>query len=318
MAEELTIGLDIGGSKMAFVVADRAGNALQSKTLPTQSGDSFNDTLDRISAVLNAYIADYAPIAGIGIGVPGPVDSERGVALLAANLGWKDAPLRAALQKRLARPLPIYIENDVNAAAIGEGRYGVAKGVGNYVFLMVGTGIGGAVLLNGGLLRGATHSEMEIGHISLDPVNGRLCGCGRRGCLEMSVSGKGIIAHAQQHIADYPNTNLRADSISTHEIIAAARRDDPLARHVMLEAARALGIACAWCVNLFNPGLIVLGGGLMRACYPLLEAETLNTLRARSLPLNYEAVALKLSALSDGALGAAALVWHHIDEERRA
>ena len=133
----------------------------------------------------------------------------------------------------------------------------------------------------------------------------------------MSVSGKGMVAHAQQHVADYPNTNLRADSISTHEIIAAGR-DDPLARHVLAAAARALGIACAWCVNLFNPGLIVLGGGLMRSCYPLLEAETLNTLRARSLPLNYEAVSLQLSALSDGALGAAALVWHHIDEERRS
>ncbi len=318
MAEGLTIGLDIGGTKMAFVLADRQGNTLDSRTEPTQSGDSFNDTVYRISRTLNAYIADYAPIAGIGVGVPGPVDSERGIALLAANLGWKDAPLRAALRKRLARAIPVYVENDVNAAAIGEGRYGVAKNVDNYVFLMVGTGIGGAVLLNGGLLRGATHSEMEIGHISLDPVNGRLCGCGRRGCLEMTVSGKGIVAHAQEHLPDYQNTSMSADSISTHELISAARRDDPLARHVMAEAGRALGLACAWCVNLFNPGLIVLGGGLIRACYPLLESETLSALRARSLPLNSQAVSLKLSALGDGALGAASLVWYHQDEERQS
>ena len=300
---------------MAFVVADRKGKVLDGSTAPTQGGDSFNDTLDRVSIALNAYIARYAPIAGIGIGVPGPVDHERGLALLAANLGWKDAPLRAALQARLARPIPIFIENDVNAAAIGEGRYGVAEGVDNYVFLMVGTGIGGAVLLNSRLLRGATRSEMEIGHVSLDPVNGRRCGCGRRGCLEMSVSGKGIVAHARQHVAEYQNTSLRADSISTHELIRAAQRKDPLARHVMAEAARALGIACAWCVNLFNPRLIVFGGGLIRACYPLLEPQVLRSLRERSLPLNREAVSLKLSTLPNEALGASALVWYH--RERR-
>ena len=238
--------------------------------------------------------------------------------MLAANLGWKDAPLRAALQARLARSVPVFIENDVNAAAIGEGRYGVAQGVDDYVFLMVGTGIGGAVLLENKLLRGATHSEMEIGHVSLDPVNGRRCGCGRRGCIEMTVSGKGMVAHAKQHLADYENTSLNAASISTHELIRAARRDDPLARHVMAAAARALGIASAWCVNLFNPGLIVLGGGLIRASYPLLESGTLRALRSHSLPLNSQAVSLKLSALGDGALGAAALVWHHQEQERQA
>ncbi len=316
LSDELTIGLDIGGTKMAFVVADRRGKVLESRTLPTQTEAGVSDTLDRIGFALNMFVAKYERISGIGIGVPGPVDSERGVALLAANLGWRDLALRDAIHSRLSRRIPVYVENDVNAGAIGEGRFGAAKGVDSYVFLMVGTGFGGAVLRDKRLLRGASRSEMEIGHVSLDPVNGRQCACGQRGCLEMSIAGKGIIAHAQQHLAEYQNTGLSADALTTREIISAAQRNDPLARHVMAEAARTLGIACAWCANLFNPPLIILGGGLIHASYDLSKAQIVQSLRAHSLPLNFDAVSLKLSALVDGALGASALVWYYQEPGR--
>ena len=316
MSDELTIGVDIGGTKMAFVVADRQGKVYDECTLPTDSGGAARDTLDRISQQLNTLIARYERVSGIGVGVPGPIDVERGVVLNAVNLGWENVAVRAEICANLARPLPIFVDNDVNVGAIGEQLFGSAIGIADYVYITVGTGVGGAVMLNNRLLRGASNSEMEIGHVSLDPVHGRECGCGLRGCLEMSVSGKGIVAHARQHCSDYPNSALSHDSITTHEIIRTAAAGDALATHVMNEAAMALGIAIAWCVNLFNPTRIVLGGGLIQASWRLLEHATLDAARTRCLADNYESVTISLSQLTNGALGASALVRYHRDLAR--
>ena len=310
MAEALTIGLDIGGSKMAFIVADRRGKIHHAISLPTEASAAFDRALNRITGQLNQLVARYETVCGIGIGVPGPVDSVRGVALHAVNLGWKNVGLRDAIAERLLRPLPIYLDNDVNAGAIGEQLFGAAKGISNCLYLIVGTGLGGAVISNDRLLRGATRSEMEIGHVSLDPLNGLPCACGQRGCLEMSASGNGIVAQALERIADYPDSRLNAKAITTHQIIKLAGEGDALAALVMNEAAEALGIACAWCVNLFNPSLIIFAGGLARASWHLLENPLLQTMRARCLPINYEAVAIVRSELTDGALGASALAWH--------
>ncbi len=317
MRTELTVGVDIGGTKTALVVADRRGRILDSKTLPTQTQAPYSDTVSRVCALVNQYIERYDGISGIGIGVPGPVDVARGIAIHAANLGWRDVPILEAITKGLARALPVYIDNDVNVGAIGERLFGAAKDQDNFVYLIIGTGVGGAVVFDKVLLRGASNSEMEIGHVSLDPVCGRVCTCGQRGCLEMSISGKGIIAHARQHLADYPQSRLSAGSLTTRNIINAAEANDALATHVMQEAARALGVACAWCINMFNPAQIILGGGLIHATWHLLEEPTLATARARCLPLNYAAATVSLSQLRDGALGASALVWHHQNEDKR-
>ena len=311
MATELTIGLDIGGTKMAFVVADRHGKIRQRSTLPTDAGCDFATTLDRIARQLNQLQAAYQSVRGIGIGVPGPVDSERGLALHAANLGWKNLSLRDAITERLSPPLPVFIDNDVNAGAIGERLFGAAQGSPSFVYLAVGTGLGGAIMLNNRLVRGASNSAMEIGHLSLDPIHGLPCACGLRGCLEMTASGKGIVAQAQQHIADYPDSSLRADAITTYRIINLAQAGDRLAARVMNEAAHALGIACAFCVSLLNPSLIIIAGGLAQASWHLLEEPLRQSMRSRCLPLNIDAVDISLSPLADAALGASALVWHH-------
>ena len=313
MSEELTIGVDIGGTKIAFVVADRKGNVYDECTLPTDSGGSAKDTLNRISQQLNELIACYERVSGVGIGVPGPIDVQRGVVLNAVNLGWENVAVRADICANLVHPLPIYVDNDVNVGAIGEQLYGSAIGIADYVYIAVGTGIGGAVMLNNRLIRGASNSEMEIGHVSLDPVNGRECGCGLRGCLEMSASGKGIVAHARQRYSEYPNSALRPDSITTHEIIQRAAEGDALATHVMGEAANALGIAISWCVNLFNPRRVILGGGLIQASWHLLEIPTRHVVRVRCFPANYKSVTISLSQFTNGALGASALVRYHRD-----
>ena len=314
MQAELTIGLDVGATKMAFVVADRDGNIRDETTIPTLSDNPYEVTLDRIAHQINQYLSEYEHIKGVGIGIPGPVDSPNGVALNAVNLHWQNVPIRDGIQQRLSRSLPIYVENDVNVGAIGEQLFGVAQGQSTYIYLAIGTGLGGAVILDNRIMRGTSHSEMEIGHISVDP-NGRLCTCGLRGCVEMSISGKGFVSNATQQYAEFPDTQIPADKITTHEIIDCARSDDPLARFVIDEAAEVLGIACAWCITLFNPSQIILGGGLIHATFDLLEDKLTNTIQQRAFSQNYDATRITLSKLTNAALGASALVWYYKQDE---
>ena len=311
MPNQQSIGLDIGATKMAFVVADETGAIYARKILPTHREHPAAATLDRVAAVLNEYLQQFVDVYGIGIGVPGPVDSQNGIAINAVNLNWQQVEVRREIAARLTRPLPIHLDNDVNAGAIGELCFGAAIGVNNYVYLTAGTGFGGAAICDGRLLRGATHSEMEIGHVSTDPEYGRQCSCGLRGCLETSISGTGIVAIAEQLICDFPHSQLDASDLSTHSIIHWAEKNDSLARAVMDEAAVALGIACAWCINLFNPEMIVLGGGLLHGAYHLLEAAARRAIEQRCLAQNMQATAITLSRHSDAALGASALVWRH-------
>jgi glucokinase len=308
MLQRLTIGVDIGGTKMAFAVVDSKGAICEETTLPTLPDNPYNITIDRIAAQLNTYLTKYPQVEGIGIGVPGPVDSVQGISLNAVNLQWQNRPVKADLLTRLQRDLPIFVENDVNVGAIGEQLFGVAKGVANYVYLAIGTGLGGAAMLNNKLMRGTSYTEMEVGHVSLDPLNGRLCTCGLRGCVEMSVSGKGFVANAKQHYAEYPLTSIPADNISTHEIIKAAREGDALGQFVLDEAAHVLGVACAWCTMLFNPSQIILGGGLIVATYDLLSEKMMATLKAHALPQSYNVMTVTLSTMTNTALGASALV----------
>ncbi len=315
MPEELAIGLDIGASKMAFAVVNGRGCILDHRTLPTSSGDSVDQTLDRIASQLEQLLAAHERCAAIGIGVPGPVDSDQGLALNAVNLNWRELPLRDELAQRLARPLPIYVDNDVNVGAIGEMLFGAARGMTDFVYLAIGTGLGGAAVSKGTLLRGATHSEMEIGHVSIDPVKGRPCSCGLRGCLEMSISGKGLVAIARERIQDFPQSELSMDDLTTRSIIRRADQGDPLASLVLRQAAAALGVACAWCINLFNPESIVLGGGLIHALFHLLEKDMREALRVRCLPGSLEYTNIILSQHADAALGAAALVWYQRQKE---
>lgn len=316
MPQKLTIGLDVGGTKMAFVVVDQTGTICEETTLPTLPDNPYDITIDRIAEQLEYYLNKYPHVEGIGVGVPGPVDSTQGIALNAVNLLWQNRPVKADLLAQLQRDIPLYVENDVNVGAIGEQLFGVARGVSNYVYLAIGTGLGGAVMLNSKLLRGTNYAEMEIGHISLDPVNGRLCTCRQRGCVEMSISGKGFVANAEQHYAEYPNTSIPANDISTHEIIRAAREGDALGQFVLDEAGYVLGIACSWCTMLFNPSQIILGGGLINAVYDLISEKMLATMKAHCLPQSYEVVTVTLSTMTNAALGASALV-HYFQEERQ-
>ena len=309
MRSLLSIGVDIGATKLAIAVADANGATLHRLTSASAGGETVAGFFDRLASHINALLDDYDTICGIGIGIPGPVDSARGIALNAVNLGWRGLPARDQLARRLTRRLPIAVDNDVNVGAIGERHFGAARGLDDFVYLAIGTGIGGAVFCDGRLLRGVSHSEMELGHVSLDPINGRRCDCGLRGCVEMSISGKGLLASAEERLRQNTESALRGEEVTPAAIIRHAEAGDLVAREIMQEAGEALGIVCAWCLAAFNPRLIVLGGGLSHAAWHLLEAPTKRTLEARCLRRNVKAARICLSQHKDAALGAAALAW---------
>lgn len=306
MQQNSAIGVDVGGTKIAFAAVDRDGNVLASHTEPTLSQEGVDAVIGRIVRGIEQVSAGLQ-VAGVGIGCPGPVVN--GVSLNAVNLSWRNVPLVPLVQGKIASNIPVWAENDVNAGAIAEGVFGAARGVRDFVFLAIGTGLGGGAVANGHLINGVIGAAMEVGHMSLDP-NGRACNCGNHGCVEMYCSGKGLLAGANAYLLEYPESVLANTEFHTREIINAARAGDALATRVLDDAANALGVTMAWCVMVLNPALIVTGGGLAAAADDLLFEQAQVVMRARLIPELAERTQVARSQVESSALGAAALVWH--------
>jgi glucokinase len=311
LAESVAIGVDVGGTKIAFTAADKDGQVLTEFTEPTNAREDSMIVIGRIADGIERLARETGkPLAGIGVACPGPVDPKTGVAINAVNLGWKNVPLREALRARLKLDAPIWLQNDVKAAALGEMVFGTARGENDFVYLAIGTGLGGAAVANGQVVNGVTGWAMEVGHMSLQP-KGRPCTCGNFGCAEMYVSGKGFLAGAAEHMLSKPE--YRDSTITTHRVLELAKRGDPLARAVADEAADALGVVMAWCAVTINPSTIVIGGGLGSAAYELLISGATIALRVRILPEVYNALRIVKAGVPTSALGPAALVWHGLN-----
>ncbi|PJF41721.1 MAG: hypothetical protein CUN54_00150 [Phototrophicales bacterium] len=309
--EQLAIGVDIGGTKLAFVLIDRAGHILAEHRLPTDPLQGEGAVIERIVAGI-ATLRDRAehPIVGVGIGSPGHVDPVRGIVRNAVNLGWEAVELRKAVSAQLADELPIFMQNDGNAVALGEMYYGVAQGCSDFVYFAIGTGFGAGAIVHGEMLDGANFYALDIGHLALDPT-GRLCTCGQRGCLEMYASGVGFVAGAQAYLSDYPDSVLaNTDAITGSDVFSAIQAGDALALCVWDEAVEHLHQIVAICAVTLNPAMFVIGGGLGHAIadmlLPLLESE----LPSRALPSVYEGVQFAESQITSSAIGPACLVWH--------
>ncbi len=316
MTETIAVGVDIGGTKIAIAAASCDGRILSQNIVPTHPAEGVDSVVERMARAIETVIDAVGfkvQIAGIGIAAPGLVDPRNGIALNAVNLGWRNVPLRDLLSAKLAIAAPIALANDINAGALGEMRFGAARGVRDFGYLMVGTGLGGGAVIDGKVVNGARGAAMEVGHVSIDP-NGRRCACGLRGCVEMFVSGKGVLAAVEEYLPAYPESSLAALApVTTGAIFAAAREGDPLAVRVMDEAADALGVALAWTATILNPPLIVLGGGFMRAAGERLWNGALVSLRVRALPAVVDGLIIVRSQLESTALGASALVWEERD-----
>ena len=263
-----TIGVDVGGTKVAAGLVDEHGTILRRTRRPTPSA-SPDDVEDVIAACV-AELREGVEVEAVGIGAAGFVTADRATVLLAPNLSWRDEPLRDGVASRVG--LPVVVENDANAAAWGEYRFGAGRGEEHLVLVTVGTGIGGGIVLDGALHRGRHGIGGEIGHMQM-VRDGRRCGCGLRGCWEQYSSGRALL-HEAREIAGAQRDHGRRllelgggtlEGIEAVEVTQAAREGDPAALECFEAVGGWLGQGMADLAAVLDPGVFLLGGGVSEA-----------------------------------------------------
>ena len=267
-ATTVTIGVDVGGTKVAAGVVDARGVILATTRRDTPADDPAQ-TEDVIADAVRELAARYDVVA-VGLGAAGFVDESRSNVLFAPNLAWREEPLRAAIEKRVG--LPAVVENDANAAAWAETRFGAGRGEDYVVVLTVGTGIGGGIVLEGRLLRGRFGVAAEIGHINIVP-DGRRCGCGLQGCWEQYASGRALVQEAYEVASASPAmakdllelAGGRPEAITGPLVTEAAKAGDVAALQCFDEIGRWLGRGMAQLAAILDPGVYVIGGGVSMA-----------------------------------------------------
>ncbi len=264
----LTVGVDIGGTKIAAGVVDEQGEILARKRVATAGRSA--ETVERTVSDLVKQLQRDFDIEAIGIGAAGFVDEKRSRVNFAPNLGWRDEPLRMAVES--ATGLPVVIENDANAAAWGEYRFGAGRGSDYLVAITVGTGIGGGIITEGALYRGRYGAAAEFGHLSVDP-GGRPCGCGNRGCWEQYASGNALVREAR-YLASERRTEAEKmldlgdgtpEGVQGVHVSTAAREGDPVALAAFDFVSRWLGQGMADVAAILDPECFVIGGGVSEA-----------------------------------------------------
>jgi glucokinase len=269
----LTIGVDIGGTKVAAGVVDDEGKILARLRRDTPAKPS--GAAVEIIVALVRELAGQHEVEAVGLGAPGFVDASRATVLFTPNLPWRDEPLRETVEKRCG--LPAIVENDANAAAWAEARFGAGRGERFVVLLTIGTGIGGGLVLDGVLYRGRFGVAAEIGHLNVVP-GGRLCGCGNKGCWEQYASGRALVREAQDLARRSPEEAQRLlelaggwpERITGPLVTKAAKAGDPAALRCFEVLAQWLGHGMADLGAILDPGLFVLGGGVSDAADILL------------------------------------------------
>jgi glucokinase len=264
----MTIGVDIGGTKVAAGVVDENGTIVAATRRETPADDPAK-TADVIADAVRELLATHEAIA-IGLGAAGFVDAARSRVTFAPNLAWRDEPLRSAMEDRLG--LPAVVENDANAAAWAETRFGAGRGEDYVIVLTVGTGIGGGIVVDGRLLRGRFGMAAEIGHLNIVP-DGRRCGCGLQGCWEQYASGRALVQEAQEQALASPAmaTTLLGladgdvEDITGPMVTRAADAGDVAALQCFDEVGRWLGRGMAQLAAILDPGMFVIGGGVSSA-----------------------------------------------------
>jgi glucokinase len=300
------LGVDIGGTATKACLVDESGRIQRSKRVPTIGND-----LDRFLLTLTELIVDFqksSTLEAIGIGVAGLHSTRTQMIVVSPNIPCLvNVNLGTLVADRVHTP--VVTDNDANAGAWAEFSSGAGRGKQHMVYLTLGTGLGGAIIIDGKLFRGASGFAGELGHTVIDP-NGRACHCGGRGCLETVVSASAIVATATEKLQQGRESSLRqiAGPLTSALIFDAAMLGDAVARNVFDETGNYLGIACSNLINLFNPDIIVLGGGVMAAGEMLLGPAK-EEARRRAFPSAFAASEIVQSQLSPhaGAIGAAML-----------
>ncbi len=310
------VGIDIGGTNTVFGIVDARGNVIASNSIKTGKHADVNDYIAELKDALNSLIEAHDAkdkIAGIGVGAPN-ANYFTGMIEDAPNLPWKGkVPLAHLLHEAFG--VPVAITNDANAAAIGEMTYGVARGMKDFIMITLGTGVGSGIVVNGQLVYGHDGFAGELGHVIVKPSNGRMCGCGRTGCLEAYCSATGVARTAREflEIRTEPSKlrDLPIEEITSKDVYDAAMSGDKLAKDVFQYTGDIMGRAFADFIAFSSPEAIVLFGGLARSG-ELLMKPIKESLDRNILPIFKGKTKLLLSELkeSDAAvLGASALGW---------
>jgi len=317
MSDQLAIGIDIGGTKVAGGLVDVDGNITHRARRDTphrsKSPSVVEDTIVEVVDEL-LQIVGSGTVAAVGIGAAGFVAADRATVVFAPHLSWRHEPLQEALQKRIA--MPIFVDNDANAAAWAEWKFGAAQGETHLMMITLGTGIGGGILINGEVQRGRFGIAGEFGHMQIVP-GGHRCECGNRGCWEQYASGNALVREARSLFS--ANSPIASDLFDRAEgvpgnltgplITQAARDGDPTARELLAEIGNWLGLGIANLAAAFDPGIFVIGGG-MSAAGDLLLASARETFKRQLTGRGYRPEARIVAALlgnDAGLIGAADL-----------
>ncbi|MHB8134003.1 MAG: ROK family transcriptional regulator [Anaerolineaceae bacterium] len=307
------VGVDMGATHILAVVSDFSSSVIREKEIRIDIAKGPIRCLDQMDKLVQQVIAESGiqlkKVLSIGVGVPGPVVNNRGAVSSPPIMpGWDDFPIRKTLEEKWG--CPVILNNDAELGALGEWAYGVGRGEENLAYIKVGTGIGAGLMFSNNIYHGVTGTAGEIGHITIVD-NGPICTCGNRGCLEALAGGSAIVKRAQEELNKGKKSQLIGlgdlYQFTTNDIISAARKGDILSQQLLDEAGNYLGTAIAGLVNLFNPSMVVIGGGLSQSGDLLLNPIRTTVLN-RSLSVAAKTVKISASLLGRRASAMGAVV----------
>ncbi|MGG7179441.1 ROK family protein [Clostridium paraputrificum] len=261
------IGVDLGGTKISTALSTKEGKILKNIVVPTKSEEGevavLNRIINTIETVLDESNVNIDEVEAIGIGSPGPLDAINGIIVTTPNLPFENYNLVQPLKERFNTP--VYLDNDANVAAIGEYMFGAGKGKRNIVYFTVSTGVGGGAILEGNIYRGSTSNALEIGHTTVDP-NGPRCNCGNIGCLEAMSSGTAIGKRGKEAVSTNVETSLKKyEDVTSFEVFKEAANGDEVSKDIIDSALTYLGIGIANAIAIFDPQVVIIGGGVSKA-----------------------------------------------------
>ncbi|KPK94644.1 MAG: hypothetical protein AMJ94_01340 [Deltaproteobacteria bacterium SM23_61] len=320
----LILGIDLGGTKILTSIINPQGKMLSRdhSVTPASKGPEavIQAILESAERALKGASITIGGVSAIGVGAPGLSDPKAGILFTSPNLpGWEDVPLRDILQEKLKKKA--FLINDGSAAALGEYYFGAAKGVSHFVYVTISTGIGGGIVIDGQIYSGSTGMAGEIGHMTIAD-EGPLCQCGNQGCWEALASGTALARAAQKRIESGEETTIlnfadgKIENVTAETIHSAAEKGDRVANELILKTAYYVGVGLANLINIFNPEMIVIGGGLSNIGDRLLK-PAYEVAERRAFKRAYQAVRFVQAALgrNSGVLGAAAFAYHEMKKK---
>jgi len=314
-ADDLVLGVDLGGTKILTAVTNSQGKMLSHdhSITPAPKGHEavIQSILESAHRALKQADVAISELTAIGVGAPGLSNPETGILFTSPNLpGWRNVPLRDIIQERLGKKT--FVINDANAAALGEFYFGAARGIRNFIYITLSTGIGGGIVIDGKIYSGAIGAAGEVGHMTIDD-EGPICNCGNRGCWETLASGTALAKEARHRIKEGVATSILeyaegdVEKVTAQVIYSAAERGDSLAKELIARTGYYVGVGLANLINIFNPELIVIGGGLSNIGDMLLE-PAFKVAEERAYKEAFQTMRFASAGLgrSSGVLGAAA------------